>query len=925
MNTLKEFLDYTAERFPECEAYVWEENGTIVSRTFPEFRDDAARMARGMRERFGTRRKIALIGVMSYPWIRAYYGIMNSDNISVPLDAKLSLPELEERLRFADVSAVFVSDALGGLREGILRACGKDMTVMSLESAAAEISAADAGDSGPVDPDALASLMFTSGTSGDGLKAAMITHRAILADVTGPVPLCVPGDRLLSVLPIHHCFEIFVGQMKYLYLGATICVNDSMANLVPNLTRFGITIVAAVPALANMVAALIAQGLKTRSIAEIRQALGGKLRRITIGGASANKEVIDTLAMAGITIFVGYGLTETAGGCLANCDASVRPREAGAPYVEGMEMKLEDGELCLRGPMIMQGYYKAPELTAKVIDRDGWFHTGDLAEITDENYVIILGRKDNMIKTPNGEKVYPENWENRLLTIPGVAAAMVAEVRGHLTALLFLKQDTPEIRRAVEETIGRINEGLPNYEKIPDVRFREKPFPMTTSLKIRRGEVMRELEAASRDGAAFAAPENETQKRILEQVLKVLPGGGPVGIDDNLFDHGMDSLLAINLAILLECGPDAVYAYRTVRQLAAYKDAEGGKPAPENGTGAKREDINRFIGVTPQAAPGLGDTVLLTGAGGYLGAHLLSELAKNGRKAVCLVRSPERFGRACEYYGVPFGDLNAEILTGDVTKDRLGLGDEAYAALAERVDAVVHAAALVSHVGSGGESVRVNAGGTRQIVRFCADAGAKLFHISSYAVSGFGTEKTLTEDVLDIGQTIDGNPYILSKYMAEEIVLQARGDGVPSTVFRLGNLTARSTDGLFQMNAESSGMAAQMNAVRRLGMFPESMRGVPYDTTPVDKAARAVVLLAEKHGAGHIWHIMNPDVRFLSGLPGVRAVDDAAFEAALAENSADRDVAIASVYYRMNRQGFNTRFSSEKTRKELAELGFSWN
>lgn len=158
------------------------------------------------------------------------------------------------------------------------------------------------------DPDALSSLMFTSGTSGDGLKAAMITQRAILADVIGPVPLCVPGDRLLSLLPIHHCFEIFVGQMKYLYLGATICVNDSMANLIPNLTRFGITIVVAVPALANMLAAFIAQGLKTHTIDEVRKMLGGRLRRITIGGASASKEVIETLGLAGITTLTSFVL-----------------------------------------------------------------------------------------------------------------------------------------------------------------------------------------------------------------------------------------------------------------------------------------------------------------------------------------------------------------------------------------------------------------------------------------------------------------------------------------------------------------------------------------------------------------------------------------------------------------------------------------
>lgn len=919
MNTLHEFLDDMASRFGASAAYMWLEGNDIASKSFIEMRDDAARMAAHIRDRFGTGQKIALIGDMSYPWIRAYYGIMNSANVSVPLDTKLSPEELAERLVFADVSVVFLSRKYAALREAIRLHCGGVETILALEDDLNDAAEAPSEGWEPVDPDALSSLMFTSGTSGDGLKAAMITQRAILADVIGPVPLCVPGDRLLSLLPIHHCFEIFVGQMKYLYLGATICVNDSMANLIPNLTRFGITIVVAVPALANMLAALIAQGLKTHSIEAVKAMLGGKLRRITIGGASVSREVIDTLGLAGITIFVGYGLTETAGGCLANCDASIRPLEAGAPYVEGMEMKLDDGELCLHGPMIMQGYYKSPALTAKVI-QDGWFHTGDLAEITNEGYVIIHGRKDNMIKTPNGEKIYPENWENRLLNIGGVSAAMVANVNDHLTAILFLKEDSPEKRAAVVEAINGINATLPNYEKIPDVRFREKPFPMTTSLKIRRGVVMKELAEESRVHTAATPPENDHQRRILKAVMGVLPGCSAIGIDDNLFDMGMDSLSAINLAIRLNCDPDAVYASKTIRGLSERLSGNDRRLD----VGRKRAGINRYIGMKPAAAPGLGDTILLTGASGYLGAHLLDELARNGHSVICLVRSAEALDRALQYYGFSRQNRQIEVVIGDITAPRLGLSKEQYDAICARVDAVVHAAARVSHVGGVNDSYRVNVEGTRTVIRFCTDAKAALFHISSYAVSGFGTDQPLTEAVLDIGQDIGLNPYIQTKYQAEEQVLLARAEGVPSTIFRIGNLTARAADGRFQINADSSGMAAQLRAIRKLGVFPRSMGAVPYDATPVDHAARAIALLAENDGAGHIWHIINPHFSTLAQLTGARMIDDMDFADLLAAGSADRDIAILSVYYRMAQNGFNVHFDAARTQSELALLGFSW-
>lgn len=922
MKTLNTFLAYMAQQYGDLEAYVWCEGQDTLAKTFVQLRDEAARTAAWLLETFGTRQKMALIGDTSYAWINAYYGIMCSANITVPTDVKLSPAQIADQLSFADVSVVFLSQKYSALKEVILQNCPQVEKVLFLETLLTEVPASDVSITDmTVDCDALASLMFTSGTSGSALKAAMLTHRGILADVIGPVPLCVPGDRLLSVLPIHHCFEIFVGQMKYLYLGGTICINDSMANLLPNLTRFGITIVVAVPALANLIANLIAQGLKSgKTIEEMKQLLGGKLRRITIGGASASKEVIDILAKAGITIFVGYGLTESTGGCLANCDASIRPLEAGAPYVDGMEMKLSDGELCLRGPMIMQGYYKMPALTAKVMEGD-WFHTGDLAEITDEGYVIILGRKDNMIKTADGEKIYPEAIEEKLLNIDNVASAMVCSLHNHLTAILFLKDNAEEKQRAVLEAVETLNETMPNYAKIPDVRFRTKPFPMTTSLKIKRAQVMQELAEDGSGEKTAVPPQNEAQRRIAAQVTALLPNAGEIGIDDNLFDCGLDSLTAIHLAMALHCEPSAVYACKTIRLLSEYKAADSAQRSISDGV--KKANINRFIATDSRMSQAPGENVLLTGASGFLGIHLLREWAQRKGNVVCLVRDPEKFAQARSYYALPAYD-NVTLVTGDITKPDLGLSKDAYAQLCGTVDTVVHAAALVSHVGSAEASARVNVEGTREILRFCANANAQLYHISSYAVSGFHAARTLTEDVLDIGQEILQNPYIQTKYQAEELVLSARGKGIASTVFRVGNLTAGITDGKFQINADENGLTAQCSAFEKLGVYPESMSDVLYDFTAVDEAAKAITLLATHNGTGCIWHIMNPHVRGIGQLTGAAEVSDAAFATALAANSADRDVAILSVYYRMKQDGFSTAIDLSKSLQALASLGFVW-
>ena len=126
------------------------------------------------------------------------------------------------------------------------------------------------------------------------------------------------------------------------------------------------------------------------------------------------------------------------------------------------------------------------------------------------------------------------------------------------------------------------------------------------------------------------------------------------------------------------------------------------------------------------------------------------------------------------------------------------------------------------------------------------------------------------------------------------------------------------------MNADASGMAAQLRAFCKLGVFPESMRHISYDATAVDQAARAVALLAEQNSTGHIWHVMNPNVKTIQELTGARMVLDEEFIAKMTEQSADRDVAFLSVYYRMNQAGFNPHFDSEKSQRELIRLGFEW-
>ena len=921
IKTLDELLDQMAEQFGAVEAYAWLEDGKVVSKTFLQMREDSKRMACEIHGSFGEQKKIALIGDLSYAWMCTYYGIVNSANIAVPMDVKVLPQDMTQRLDYADVSIIFLSEKYKSMEKLIRNECSKVERILWLEDYPEGVSDLVLDEILPfTDPDEVSSLLFTSGTTGDGFKAAMLTQTGMLAGIRGYTPFVMPGDRLLSVLPIHHCFELFVGQMKALYMGCTICINDAIANLIDNLSVFRISAMIAVPAVANLICSIVENGLKTQTVEEVKNMLGGSMKRITIGGAPTNQKTIDILSKVGIRIMDGYGLTESTGGCLCNQEPKKHPESAGTPYSLNMDIKIEEGEICLKGPMIMKGYYKAPLLTAKVMDGE-WFHTGDMGEIKEDGHVVVYGRKDNMINLSNGEKVYPEEWEDILCKMEGVTAAMVCAIEDHLAALLYLKFDSGEARDLINDKIVKINETKQGFEKIMDVRFREKPFPMTSSMKIKRRDVMRELTGEKKEDT-YVAPQNEIQEMILKHVKNILANQARIGINDNLFEYGLDSLSALNLAILLSCDPGVIYECKTVKNLSENVQIDTLDQAERINEELKTPGINEAIEVG-EAPMHKGATAMITGATGYLGPHIVKELLKAGHKVICLIRSEERFLAAVRYYGVEPKDA-IECVIGDVTKEHFGLSQIAYEDLCNRVGMVFHVAALVSHVGNVEKSYKINVIGTEEVIRFCEKAKAQLYHMSSFAVSGFGTNNVLNEEVLDIGQKITLNPYVQTKYQAEERVLSAREKGVDSTIFRIGNLTRRASDGLFQMNADTNGMAAQIRALKKLGVRPKSMNRVRYDNTPVDKAAEAIVSLAEQRGAGHIWHIMSPNVKTIEEVADTKEIKDDEFLKVISKNSKDRDVAMLSIYYRMNIEGFNVNFDFSKTLAALKSIRFSW-
>ena len=484
--TLSDYLKEIAEKFGDADAYRWYDGDRLCSRTFVGLGQDSRRIADLLNSRFGARAHIALFGETSYAWITAYFGIMTAGCISVPMDVKLDTGSIAARLEKADVTVLLLSERFGYLAEPLRGLCPQLKEILCMNDLEALSRDRDPEFETDIDENAPAQIMFTSGTTGVG-KGVMLSHRNIMFVTHGSTHLCEPGERLLSVLPLHHCFELFYTQLSYLLQGAVVCVNDALENILPNMKRYGIHVLITVPMVANRFAAMIAKHEKDMSREQLRGLFGGNFRLIGIGGAAPSPEVIEIMHRIGIDVFSGYGLTEGTGGCIVNPIDSIRLNSIGLPFVEGLEVKIIDGEICLRGPSVMLGYYKDPEATAEALD-GGWLHTGDLGYMDADGYVYINGRKNNMIVTSNGENVYPEELEGYIKDIPGAVEAVVYKRDNRLAAGVQLSD--PALEQSVRDGISTINKRLPPYKAITAVSFRTSPFPVTTSMKVRRKEAI---------------------------------------------------------------------------------------------------------------------------------------------------------------------------------------------------------------------------------------------------------------------------------------------------------------------------------------------------------------------------------------------------------------------------------------------------
>ncbi len=553
------------------------------------------------------------------------------------------------------------------------------------------------------------------------------------------------------------------------------------------------------------------------------------------------------------------------------------------------------GELCIAGDGVGAGYLNRPELTAeKFIDNpfgEGkLYKTGDLAYWRDDGNIVYVGRNDFQVKI-RGLRIELGEIENAISGIDGISQAVVvvrknAEGRQLICAFYTgTEVDAKDIR-------NHIGKKLPKY-MLPHICTHIDTMPLTSSGKVNR-KALPEINLENiESNTEYVAPENEQQKELCRLIENVL-GTSPVGIEDNFFDLGGDSLKAIEFVSKahnegIYFNLQNVFDYPTVKELC--ECIENGDKQVVSFADVDFTEVNKvleknkleYIHVPKKCDVG---NILLAGATGYLGIHILADFLDNDRgTAYCLVRgkdkndSIERLQKLLDFY---FGNKYAnttriEVICADLQKEKFGLSDVAYNDLLSNINTVINCAASVKHYGSYKYFYEVNVETVKRLIEFCKKSNAKLIHTSTLSVSGnsFADEFTgfISEDELHfyesdlyIGQPLD-NVYARSKFEAEKAVLDAMADGLQANIMRMGQLTNRYSDGKFQKNYESNAFLKRIKAALTLGVIPEYLLKLYCEFTPIDEATNAVMTIVRHFSPDqNVFHINSTKVVYIEKL-----------------------------------------------------------
>ena len=558
IDDMRSLVEEAAQNFSDSIAISYKENywdKEVKKVTFLKWREDVRGLGTYLISKGYRETNIAILGENSYGWCCSFFAVMAIGSVTVPVDKELPIEDIDGIITTTGTKVLIYGKSSEAKVKGILRNGGfktvemiisvassnsieaselGDRTLRTLEDVQTEGAGLyAAGDNSyydyKIDVNKLASIVFTSGTTGKG-KGVMLSQANIGLDMTLGMYNFDITRKTLHVLPPHHTFGSTVNYVGHLSQGCEVYISSGIKHVSDEIKEQQPTHLILVPAFLEVMNRKIwatarkdgKEGLlkamikvsnflrkfgvdvRRKLFASVLSAFGGKLELIICGGAKLDEEIIRNFDALGITILNGYGITECAPLISANRNKYQKPGSVGTPIL-ACRVKIDnpdengEGEICVKGPNVMLGYYNNPEATAEVFDKDGFFHTGDYGKLDEEGWIYITGRKKNLIILSNGKNVYPEEIEADLQKVEGVSEVVVyaGESRVQKDKITIVAEIFPDAdllahmgvnnaQEYFENQVKALNAKMPPYKAVKCVKIRDTEFQKNTSRKITR-------------------------------------------------------------------------------------------------------------------------------------------------------------------------------------------------------------------------------------------------------------------------------------------------------------------------------------------------------------------------------------------------------------------------------------------------------
>lgn len=808
------------------------------------------------------------------------------------------------------------------------------------------------------DIDDLLYIIYTSGSTGTP-KGAMITHRNVVRLMKNDKFLFDFNEKDVWTMFHSVAFDFSVWEIygALLYGGKLVLVPEDVSksprHFLKLLRNEKVTILNQTP---TFFYNLLDQELK------IEDSLL-KVRYIIFGGEALKPDLIkkwkDKYSFTKLINM--YGITETTVHVtfkeLSDADLLSNKSNIGTPiptlktYILDKKQRLLppgiEGEICVSGDGVCRGYLNRPELNEEKFIENPYkkgeklYRSADSAILEKDGNLNYKGRIDNQVKI-RGFRVELGEIETKLLKHPGISKCIVladkkSDKDSHLVAYIVCKENVK-----IEELKEYLKDLLPTY-MIPNYFVKLNAMPINNNGKVDR-KLLKTISYTVEKENKYVAPRNEFEnilKKIIEKEMHIKD----IGIDDDLINLGIDSLSLMRITAELlendyEVSIQKFYEQKTIRNISDTLYLEN-------------EDINNitndlyydFNNKEPQEKISF-NNILLTGATGFLGSHILYSIIKNTNANVyCVIRNKEntdekaRLNDKLKFY---FNnellneiDKRIYVIKGDISQDKIGLKNEEYKSLGYKIDLVIHSAAIVNHYGKKEIFDLINVTGTKNIIEFCKNFNTKLNYISTTSVSAdfIANKKILkefNERTLYIGQPYKKNIYVKTKFEAEYNVWKGIKNGLEVAVYRLGNITSRLSDGKFQENDYQNAFLNRILSFIKIKKVTKEMLDYKFDMSPVDVCSEFITNIMQYQSSyTKVFHIMNNNIITLKDiisalkLDNIELVDKEEFYKSIKSNKDNlgliNDIANKNILTQ------NININSSFTVNYLDKLGLHWN